>query len=102
MTPTLSSLLGTLYKYWDLKTASILHDTDSTRCHKLFFEIFWFMLALIGSCSADFRFPHLCCKSPVPPHPKGVLLDSVPLISTKEHWTYCHVNETCFALWHGA
>ncbi len=37
-----------------------------------------------------------CCKSPVPPHPKGALLDwdlvTVEAIWVK--WTHCHVPET--------
>jgi len=32
-----------------------------------------------------------CCKSPVPPHPKGALL---PVETIWVYWTHCHVQET--------
>ncbi len=46
--------------------------------------------------TADLSAAHPWCKSPVPPHPKGALLDwdlvTVEAIWVK--WTHCHVQET--------
>ncbi len=46
--------------------------------------------------SADLSAAHSWCESPVPPHPKGALLD-LDLVTVEAIWlklTHCHVQET--------
>ena len=59
------------------QTTSILHDMDSTRCSKHSLKILFHVdMIVFSSNSADLSATHSCSKSPVLPHPKGVLLDS--------------------------
>ncbi len=95
---------------FSFRTALILRGIDSTRCWKQSSEIL-VHIDMIASRSCC-RF--VACTTnifmereyPVPPHPKGALLDwdlvTVETIWVK--WTHCQRNqsEMIWALWHGA
>ncbi len=79
-----------------LRTTLILHSIDSTRCWKHYSEILVILIWYHHTVAADLSAAPPWCESPVPPHPKGALLDwdlvTVEVIWVK--WTHCHVQET--------
>lgn len=72
--------------------ACILKGMCSTRCwkHSLVVLVHVDMIASHRCCRV------VCCKSPIPPHPKGALLDwdLVTAEATGVHRTHCRVGGT--------
>ncbi len=90
------TLLVSGWTAFAFRTALILRGIDSARSWKHYSEILSILIWSHHAVAADLSAAHPWCESPVPPHPKGALLDwdlvTVEPIWVK--WTHCHVQET--------